>query len=364
MSNDARADGLRPVALGTGLLALDVVYGAGAQEPLGRWAGGTCGNVLTILSFLGWSTYPVARLGDDLPARVICKDLATWDVRLDHVTLEAHGSTPVIIQYNQRALDGSATHRFSFHCPVCGSRMPGYRPVPSRAISNLIPTVPAAQLFFFDRISRGAIRLAAALRESGATVVFEPSSPGDPELFREVLSVAHIVKFSQERWSRRAELPVLESNWLQIETLGKDGLRFRSRLPSCTRKGWQQIAGPHVDDVKDAAGSGDWCTAGIAAWLCSGGAEGLWRATGEQVLRALEQGQRLAAWNCGFEGARGGMYGESRRTLTELTRDYSTASPFLRLIPRRQKRSGPASFDVATPLSTESRCGSGDCHAL
>src|SRR3954447_14952718 len=102
MSNDSRADETRPVVLGTGLLALDVVYGAGAQEPIGRWAGGTCGNVLTILSCLGWSTYPVARLGDDLPARVLCKDLATWGVNLDHVTFEAQGSTPVIIQYNQK----------------------------------------------------------------------------------------------------------------------------------------------------------------------------------------------------------------------------------------------------------------------
>src|SRR4051794_4062213 len=161
MNNDAGAEGGRPVALGTGLLALDVVYGADAQQPLGRWAGGTCGNVLTILSCLGWSTFPVARLGDNFPARVICKDLATWGVHLDHVTFEAHGSTPVIVQYNQRASDGSATHRFSFHCPVCGSRMPDYRPVPSRTVGKLIPILPAAQLFFFDRTSRGAIRLAA-----------------------------------------------------------------------------------------------------------------------------------------------------------------------------------------------------------
>src|SRR4051794_26004402 len=59
----------RPVAAGTGLVALDVVYSGDTAEPLGRWAGGTCGNVLTILSCLGWSSYPVARLADNAPAR-------------------------------------------------------------------------------------------------------------------------------------------------------------------------------------------------------------------------------------------------------------------------------------------------------
>src|SRR4051794_32941594 len=162
MNNDAGAEGGRPVALGTGLLALDVVYGEGGQEPLGRWAGGTCGNVLTILSCLGWSTYPVARLSDDLPAKIVCKDLAEWGVHFDCVTFEAHGSTPVIIQYNRKGPDGAASHRFSFHCPVCGSRLPSYRPVPSASITSLLARAPASQLLFFDRASRGAIRLAAA----------------------------------------------------------------------------------------------------------------------------------------------------------------------------------------------------------
>lgn len=362
MNNDARAEGDRPVALGTGLLALDVVYGVGGQEPVGRWAGGTCGNVLTILSCLGWSTYPLARLSDDLPARIVCKDLAEWGVHLDCVTFEAHGSSPVIIQYNRKGPDGAALHRFAFRCPVCGSRLPSYRPVPSASITSLLARVPDPRLFFFDRTSRGAIRLAAASRESGATVVFEPSSLGDPKLFHEALSVAHVVKFSHERWAGRGELPEFEANWLQVETMGKDGLRFRSRLPSSTGEGWQHVPGFPVDEVKDAAGSGDWCTAGIVAGLCSGGAEELWRATGEQLLLAFEQGQQLAAWNCGFEGARGGMYGESRRMLAGLTRDLVTAHSSVNLKPRRREPVDPTAPHAEPPLN--SGCGSEHCHVL
>jgi fructokinase len=181
-------------------------------------------------------------------------------------------------------------------------------------------------------------------------------------LLREALSIAHVVKFSHERWAGRGELPGFESNWLQVETLGKDGLRFRSRLPSSPGEGWQRVPGFPVDEVNDAAGSGDWCTAGIVARLCSGGAEGLWHATGEQLLLAFEQGQRLAAWNCGFEGARGGMYGESRRMLAGLTRDLLTARSSLNLTPRRKMPSDPAAAHVEPPLNTG--CGSEHCHAL
>lgn len=53
-------DGTRPTVVGTGLVALDVVFNEKQDEPIGRWAGGTCGNVLSILSWLGWSAWPIS----------------------------------------------------------------------------------------------------------------------------------------------------------------------------------------------------------------------------------------------------------------------------------------------------------------
>ena len=57
---------LRPVAVGTGLLALDVIVNAETEGPPQCFAGGSCGNVLTILSYLDWNTFPVARLSQGL----------------------------------------------------------------------------------------------------------------------------------------------------------------------------------------------------------------------------------------------------------------------------------------------------------
>src|SRR4051794_7137720 len=65
---------------GAGLIALDIVI-TPDDRAARTYAGGTCGNVLTILSYLGWESFPIARLnGDAVSARVLA-DLHRWNVR-------------------------------------------------------------------------------------------------------------------------------------------------------------------------------------------------------------------------------------------------------------------------------------------
>ena len=142
--------------LGTGLVALDIVLGSSAGVPVGAWAGGTCGNVLTALAYLGWRAYPLARLADDATSRLICEDMSRWGTRLDFVRTETKGSTPVIIQKIRRSPSGEAVHSFSCRCPLCGSHLPGYKPVLARTVNQLLPQLPTPSVFFFDRVSRGA----------------------------------------------------------------------------------------------------------------------------------------------------------------------------------------------------------------
>src|SRR5215831_3040640 len=62
----------RPKVFGAGLIALDLVISSDPQSPARSWAGGTCGNVLSILAYLGWEAYPIARLnGDPASIRVL-----------------------------------------------------------------------------------------------------------------------------------------------------------------------------------------------------------------------------------------------------------------------------------------------------
>ena len=104
---------------------------------------------------------------------------------------------------------------------------------------------------------------------------------------------------------------------LEIETLGSAGLRYRSRLRNARDGEWVECAAIPVHWAKDAAGAGDWCTAGLVDRLCRNGRAGLLQASRAELSSAVKYGQALASWACGFEGARGGMYEVTRAELEE-----------------------------------------------
>jgi fructokinase len=274
--------------------------------------------VLTILSYLGWDSSPVSRLSQGPATDRLLADLRDRKVSTAFVTVEAAGSTPVIIHRISRNAAGEPYHTFSWRCPGCGSHLPGYKPVLASAAEQLASRLHKPQAFFFDRVSRGALDLAKVSADLGALIVFEPSGIGDPKLFREAWSVAHVIKYSHERLRDIADLELRQSDHagvlLEIETLGADGLRYRSRLPKFATKGWPLVDALKPPAFKDAAGAGDWCTAGILNRLARGGLTGFRRTSSEKLQDALRYGQALAAWNCGFEGARGGMYHVDKRT--------------------------------------------------
>jgi fructokinase len=191
---------------------------------------------------------------------------------------------------------------------------PRYKAVLASEAREIATQIETPQVFFLDRVSRGALILARASAAQGALVVFEPSSVGDPRLFQEALALTHILKYSHERLGHLSEGESTDGPLLEIETFGEEGLRYRSRLPSYASQGWEWLKAYAVDQVKDAAGAGDWCTAGIIHRLGQHGLQGLLQVTSAQLLDALYFGQALAAWNCRFEGARGGMYSVNKAT--------------------------------------------------
>ena len=58
----------RSVCVGSGLVTLDIVFDDESPNEYMVGSGGSCGNVMSILSFLGWKAYPVTRLGQDQAA--------------------------------------------------------------------------------------------------------------------------------------------------------------------------------------------------------------------------------------------------------------------------------------------------------
>jgi sugar/nucleoside kinase (ribokinase family) len=300
----------KPQVVGTGLIALDIVMSW--RDPRPRWwAGGTCGNVLALLGFLGWDAFPIARLRPERAGLFVKADLERCGVHGDYLHLEPQRETPVIFQRIKPDSSGAPFHTFSWICPKCGARMPRYSPVPQSTMKELLSRLGTPQVFFMDRASQGALIAAEACARQGALIVFEPSSVTEPQLFRRALALSHILKYSHDRmrvasdaldFLKEEEVPLLE-----IETLGRGGLRFRTRLKEALTTGWELMSGFPVKSVRDTAGSGDWCTAGLLHCLGIQGLRGFLEADRFALREALVFGQALAAWNCRFEGARGGM---------------------------------------------------------
>ena len=302
----------QPTVLGMGLVALDVVLADDKHQQPRYFAGGTCGNTLTILSYLGWRSVPVARLSPGPTAERVVDDLNSRGVSTEFVTRQADGSTPVIIHRIRHRTTGEPQHSFSRRCPSCGAHLPGYKAVLASVASHLTSRVGHVNVFFFDRVSRGVLLLAAQVRKQGALIVFEPSSVGEPRLFREAWTLAHIVKYSHERLRDIADVEFARGErsrvLLEVETLGRSGIRYQSRLSHASIRSWIQLDAFSANGIRDAAGAGDWCSAGVIDKLGRRGLLGFKKTSAGELKDAVRFGQALAAWNCRFEGARGGMY--------------------------------------------------------
>ena len=298
-----------PVCVGSGFVALDLILVGREQcHPSFTFAGGSCGNVLAILAFLGWDAVPVIRLKDDDEAAKLVADLERWSVNTRFVLKEPRGVTPVVVQRILTSINGDPYHRFEWKSPITGISLPRYRPLPQQIALEASTQLPKPRAFYFDRVAKSALLLAQRAREHGALVFFEPSAVGDPQLFGQCLAVADIVKYSAERLPEPPCFSASAHPRLEIQTLGQEGLRHR--LHGGTKKvlAWHRLPALTTRNFKDAAGAGDWCSAGIIHSLSRSRWMGLRGLLASQLQAALRKGQALAAVNCRYEGARGGMY--------------------------------------------------------
>jgi fructokinase len=299
--------------VGTGLLALDVLLD---EHKIGSRAelGGSAGNVLAILAFLGWSSVPVAKLGADVAGARIRREFEGLRADTRFIKLEQHARTPVVYQWPG---DEQRTHRFSFTCPFCGLKRGFAAAEPDDAYChNVLALVEQSDVFYFDRVTDWSLKLAENYRKRGALVVFEPSVVSvDAHAFQRAISASHILKYADERID---ELRLFDCRSVDvvIQTLGSEGLRFKTKAND--EGAWRTLPAFAVPRVIDTAGAGDWCTAGLLYSLNRSGASSkLAEAT---VSRALRFGQALAALNCMHAGARGLAHEGARMRLEQLAK--------------------------------------------
>jgi fructokinase len=305
-----------------GFCALDIVFGLDDQAPK-FYAGGTCGNVAAGLAFLGWETTPIARLAHDVAGEFVRQDLERWGVDTSLLGLGPSAATPIVLEKIHLSKNGVPRHRFLWNCPDCSSYFPPFKPVLRTQVEDLKAKLGCPDIFYADRVSRSAIELARHFRKEGTLVYFEPSAAGDPQLFGEMLRLCHVLKYSAQRARSFSELLRDHKAYLEIETLGEDGLRFRTRRAFTS---WHAVAAYEVR-IKDTAGSGDWTSVGLLSQMFAEGKKALEKCTKQQIASWLEHAQAIAALNCQFEGPRGGMYQLSKNRFMQAVAALEAKKP-------------------------------------
>lgn len=286
------------LAIGTGFIALDIIEG---KTHTFNAVGGSCGNVMKILAWLGWSSLPSGRIGKDAAGDYIVEEYKQLGLNTDNLIRDERVFTPIVIQRYRETANGDRTHRFSLSCPDCGGWLPRFRPMTINQAAIILDSDIAPKIFYFDRVTPASLRLAKWAKDLGALVFFEPSSIGDEASFLYAVDICHVMKYSHDCLGHVPDLAAAMSPRLVIETKGEDGLRMR------WRGRWSSLPAFRTPVFEDAAGSGDWCSAGFLHCVGTRGADGFANLKKTDIDHALKFGQALATLNCRFEGARGLM---------------------------------------------------------
>jgi fructokinase len=275
-------------SLSAGYMPLDIID---TDRGVVRRAGGTGGNVAAILGFLGWHSRLAGRVGDDAAGHELLADLHRNGVDCDLIDVEPDAHTNRLIHEVR-----PTGHRYRYSCPVCERKLPRSRPLRLDEVDGVIAACPSPTVYFFDRANAATVALAEAYAATGTTlVVFEPSVPANAALVQRAMAAAAIVKGSHEHGPELVETYELcHPQQLRVITEGARGARFRLHDGA-----WHRV-GVFPTRLVDAAGAGDWTTAGMLHALRNNSSP-----TIAAIREALGFGHALAALNCALPGARG-----------------------------------------------------------
>jgi len=276
---------------GTGFTVLDRVYADGdlADEALG----GSCGNVLVSLAMLHRHVAPILALGDDEAGGRLIDEFFQAGATIQYITRRADLRSPVLAQELNTAL---GQHEFSFVCPKTREQLPRYQPIGETELALALSMLTRCTVFYADRLSDSILQAMRTAGAAGAIIFFEPSDIEEGELFEAALRLATILKYSEDRLGER--LADRLTDCVSIVTYGAAGLEVRDGGETI----WCEAI--HAPRVLDTCGSGDMVSVGIIDWMLANnfGTSGL-KAT--DLLEGIIAGQRLAAENCAYAGARG-----------------------------------------------------------
>jgi fructokinase len=275
--------------VGSGLICLDIIYERDKLEQAIYTLGGSCGNVISVLSYLNFSTYPIIpHKKSDITYKLINEELEKLKVNQEFILVDDHYRIPIIIQENYRK-----KHKFKFKNPLKNEYLPKYKSLGTSLIEQIQNLDVLPDFYYFDRCNLSNLELAKFYKKKGSIVFFEPSKVSSERIFKECLKYSDIVKYSSDRFDGIEEyittvIPV------EIKTLGSKGVEFRVR-----NEAWNKQSAKKVKNLIDTSGCGDICSVGLIYYLKNNR-----DLSEENIFTGLELGQTMAAINCSFVGAK------------------------------------------------------------
>jgi predicted esterase YcpF (UPF0227 family)/sugar/nucleoside kinase (ribokinase family) len=328
--NSLREKSAGKTCMGTGNFSFDIItqreYPNGfvvgkrnrfEEKILAMEIGNTCGNVMTMLPYLGVKTFPVAKLDVSPQGFQMKRDMKAYGADVRFVSNTLTGGTTILRCMHKLDNDGKPTmgHKGS----TAGKPWTGLSARPCRkylsskggeveALVDSMDFIP--DVFFFDVAQAGHRILAERLREKGSLVYFECDSDGHRieneksrqaahRLFLRCVEASDVVKMSGE-YVQDLSFADAYTDKLFVQTLGADGLRFKLGGGQ-----WIKLAPVVNPDYKDYEGAGDWTSTTLIAALCSMDMLKVKDMTEEAVREALTMAQQMASYSVGFYGSKG-----------------------------------------------------------
>jgi fructokinase len=279
---------------GTGLTVVDRIYASDLNAPI-QALGGSCGNVLVSLAMLGHRVAPILSLGADAHGDFLFEELRKAGCRTDYVFRGSDRHSPVIVQY----VDAPAgRHRFTSTCPETRRPFPPFSSIDEHDLDEVRHAFRTFTVFYVDRLSSAIVGAMEEAFIAGALVLFEPAGHDDNALVLRALQFCSILKLSDETAGSRFSVGDLNPSLVIIRTHGACGLTVSFKK---SERFFRAVPAPRL---VDSSGSGDMVTTGLLDRLLSSWHRGAdWSI--ETIYEGVISGQRLAAINCAFAGARG-----------------------------------------------------------
>ena len=264
-------------------------------------AGGTCGNVMCMLSRLGWNVYPQVKLIDNDEGKQLADSLTSYGCATTHISFDPKGGFSGMTCTNRRS-NKTGEHELGLHS--FGPNGSQFRKITELRARDEVPTFLEAlaetpDVYFFDHNEAGPRKIAEELSKRGSLIYYECENSKDWKKFIKSIQASDIVKFSDEN-VQDISFADDYKNKLFIQTQGSKGLQFKLRNGD-----WIHVNPIQVANVVDWEGCGDTITAVFLYEIGKIGLPKVADLTEEQVKSALTAATEKAVLCTQYYGSKG-----------------------------------------------------------